>query len=50
MSTNPVVSSYNVLSREILELLIEVYAVATALFLVVKSVCFVINVVNFKSF
>ena len=50
MSTNPVLSLYNNLSRLILELLTSVYAVATPVFLVVRSVCLAVRVAIFKSF
>lgn len=48
MSTNPVSVVYNVLFLAILELLIVVYAVDTALFLAVRSVCLAVNVAIFR--
>jgi hypothetical protein len=50
MSNNPVSVPYNVVSLEILELEILVYAVATALFLAVRSACLAVKVTIFKSF
>ena len=50
ISNNPVSTLYNVMSRAILELLMLVYAVATALFLAVRSVCLAVSVTIFKSF
>ena len=44
ISTNPVLSAYNVLFLAILELLILVYAVATSLFLAVKLICNAVSV------
>ena len=52
VSTNPVLSEYNVVFLVILELLMLVYAVATAVFLEVRSVCFAssVAIVNSGSF
>ena len=50
MSNNPVSVPYIVVSLPILELLTLVYAVATALFLAVRSACFAVSVTIFKSF
>ena len=50
MSSNPVSSLYNKALRAIRELLMLVYAVATALFLVNSSACFAVRVATLSSF
>lgn len=49
MFTNPVSVPYSIAFRAILELLMPVNAVLTALFFVVKSVCLVVRVAIFSS-
>ena len=49
ISTNPVLSAYNVAFLAILELLMLVYAVATSLFFAVRSACLVVSVAICKS-